>query len=71
VQQPGWTDSDVSDPGITLVEVFDFLADGLARFTGLDGMAKPPRGRVVAVGVAVGAGLLWWRARKRSRLRIP
>jgi hypothetical protein len=63
---PDWTDQDVSDPGITLLELFDYLGDGLAYSTGIGGTHGSPRRRVVAAGVLLGAGLLWWRSRLRT-----
>jgi hypothetical protein len=62
---PSWTDFNESDPGITLLQLFDFLADGLAYLTGTHGSS---RRRLFAAGVIVGAGLLWWSSRKPSGL---
>ena len=31
VDAPEWTDHDVSDPGVTLLELFAFLAEGLLK----------------------------------------
>jgi hypothetical protein len=61
--EPDWTDHDVSDPGITLLGLFDYLADGLAYSTGIGGTHGSPRRRLFAAGVIAGAGLLWWRRR--------
>lgn len=61
VHAPEWTDHDVSDPGVTLLELFAFLADDLAsleerrsrrrvgdgqgRSRAVGGTAGVPRGR--------------------------
>jgi hypothetical protein len=61
--EPDWTDFNESDPGITLLQLFDFLAEGLAYFTGIGGTHGSLRRRLFAAGVIVGAGLLWWSRR--------
>jgi hypothetical protein len=54
---PDWTDHDVSDPGVTLVGLFPFLGEQL------DFRNAERRRRLLLVGVAAGAALLWWRIR--------
>ena len=61
---PSWTDYNESDPGITLLQLFDFLADGLGYLTGTGGTHASSRRRLFAAGVIVGAGLLWWTSRR-------
>ena len=61
IHNPEWTDFNESDPGITLVELFAFLADTL--LWQLDERKRQRRRRrrlaFLAVG-AVGIGLLSW-----------
>jgi hypothetical protein len=49
---PGWTDHDVSDPGITLVELFPFLGEQLDY--------RSPQGRRRLLIVALAAVGLFW-----------
>ena len=61
---PSWTDFNESDPGITLLQLFDFVADGLAYLAGIGGTHASPRRRMFAVGIAAAVGLLWWNSRR-------
>jgi hypothetical protein len=48
MRAPDWTDANDSDPGITLLELFAFVAEGLA----VRGGAIPERGRLSAARLA-------------------
>ncbi len=48
---PGWTDQNESDPGVTLLQLFAFLAEALC----LRQKAMPPRGAAVAKRLAEAA----------------
>jgi hypothetical protein len=52
VHWPRWTDFNRSDPGIPLLQLFAFLADGLTY-----------RRNRIAVGVLVAAAFVWFRRR--------
>ena len=39
---PDWTDHDVSDPGVTLIDLFPFLGEQLQRGTGRIEFAELP-----------------------------
>jgi hypothetical protein len=60
VGRPEWTNGNVDDPGSPLVELFAFLGEQLLFRA--DPRAERRR-TLVAVGVAVAVGLLWWRRR--------
>ena len=68
VHNPEWTDFNQSDPGVTLLELFAFLADTL--LWQLDERQRQPRHRrrrrlaLVVVGTA-GLGALWLTLKKR------
>jgi hypothetical protein len=53
---PDWTDHDVSDPGITLLELFPFLGEQLDFRT--------PHGRRRLLVVALAAAGLFWLLRR-------
>jgi hypothetical protein len=66
-QQPGWTDLNVSDPGITIVELFAFLGEQLLVFSKkveAEIRKRRFRRRVLGAGV-VAAALLVAEARRR------
>jgi len=69
VHNPEWTDFNQSDPGVTLLELFAFLADTL--LWQLDERQRQHRHRrrrrlaVVIVGTG-GLGALWWTWKKRA-----
>jgi hypothetical protein len=52
VSRPRWTDFNRSDPGITLLQLFAFLAEGLTY-----------RRNRLAIGVLVVAACVWLRRR--------
>jgi hypothetical protein len=65
---PRWTDHDVSDPGVTLLDLFAYLADALDTYAqrAADEARLRSRRRLVAVGAVIGLGLLWWSRRDRD-----
>jgi hypothetical protein len=71
VYSPEWTDSNQSDPGITLVELFAFLADTLLWL--IDERQRQRRRRrarrlaCLVVG-ATGLGLVIWRTSRTAGL---
>jgi hypothetical protein len=50
--QPHWTDHDVSDPGVTLIELFPFLGEQLD-------FRNPQRRRRLLFVVLAAVGLFW------------
>ena len=65
---PEWTDHNVHDPGITLVELLAYAADRLADYS--DKVAEEARlttrRRAFAVAAVAAVGLLWWRRSGRD-----
>jgi hypothetical protein len=53
--RPAWTDHDVSDPGITLIELFSFLGERL------DFRSPQGRRRLLLVALTATVALFWWR----------
>ena len=68
VDAPEWTDFQDSDPGVTLVELFAFLADTL--LWQIDERQRQRRRHrrlaLLVVGMA-GLGALWWTSKLCSR----
>ena len=62
-RSPAWTDFNRSDPGVTLLELLAYLADGLASYQ--DAIAAEQRLRrrryALAIGTLALALLVWWR----------
>ena len=63
---PRWTDHDVSDPGVTLLDLFGYLADAVDRYAQrtADEARLRSRRRFLAVGAVIALGLLWWSRRE-------
>jgi hypothetical protein len=62
VHNPEWTDFKQSDPGVTLLQLFAFLADALLAYLE-EGHARRRRRRrraLVLTGVSGAAFTLWW-----------
>jgi hypothetical protein len=55
MSQPDWSDHDVSDPGITLLELFSFLGEQLD----FRNPERRPRA-LLLLTLAAAVGLLWW-----------
>ena len=55
--QPDWADHDVSDPGVTLLDLFAFLGERL------DFRSPNGRRRLLIVALAAAATLILWRRR--------
>ena len=62
---PRWTDHDVSDPGVTLLELVAYAADQLNAYAErvADEARLRTRRRLLAVGAVVALGLLRWSRR--------
>ena len=69
VDAPEWTDFNESDPGVTLVELFAFLADSLLwQIDQRQRRRRRQRRLVLLVGGTAGLGALWLTSRLlRSR----
>jgi hypothetical protein len=57
--QPDWTGHNVHDPGSPLLQLLAFLEESVL-FRARD---RDRRRRLIALLVAIGVGLLWWRRR--------
>jgi hypothetical protein len=57
MDQPGWVDRNVHDPGWPLLQLLTFLQEQLLSRT------SGRRRGLIAVGVATAVGLAWWRRR--------
>ena len=66
MRRTGWTDSNVSDPGITLAELLSFLAEQVDRFRQAAEPKPTRRGvaRLALALVAAGIGVAWWQGRR-------
>ena len=76
VHNPEWTDSIQSDPGVTLLELFDFLAENLGYRPNLipEGPHDDNRrwlGWLIGALAAAAAALLLRAARQRCRCKRP
>ena len=72
VDAPEWTDFNESDPGVTLVELFAFLADTL--LWQIDERERERRRHrrlaLLVVGTA-GLGVLWWTSKRLGSRHEP
>jgi hypothetical protein len=60
-----WTDHDVSDPGVTLLELLAYVADvvdAVAQRAAEEARLRSRR-QLVSVGAVIALGLLWWSRR--------
>jgi hypothetical protein len=63
--RPRWTDHDVSDPGVTLLELLAYAADRLDAYAErvADEARLRSRRRLLTVGAVIALGVLWWSRR--------
>jgi hypothetical protein len=68
VYDPEWTDFNRSDPGVTLLQLFAFLADSLLAYLEEDHARRRRRRRraLLLTGVSGAAFAPWWVRRKSN-----
>jgi hypothetical protein len=66
VNSPEWTDFNESDPGVTLVALFTFLAESLLWHVGERQRQRRRRRIAVLVVGTAGVGALLWTCRRAS-----